>query len=99
MSYQRGSLKKVSRQEGETWVLRFRVTNAEGKRVEHTMPVGLVLRFPKDKDAWREVSVTASSLPCPCVPNNSQKCRDRAEVSHTGFRPSCLSASRATLVA
>jgi hypothetical protein len=30
MAYQRGSLKAVRRKEGETWVLRFRVTNAEG---------------------------------------------------------------------
>ena len=36
-------------------MLRFRVTNAEGKRVEHNLPVGLVSEFPKDKDAWREV--------------------------------------------
>jgi integrase len=55
MSYQRGSLKKLSRKEGETWVLRFRVLSAEGKRVEHTLPIGLVRDFPKDKDAWREV--------------------------------------------
>jgi len=55
MAYQRGCLKKVRRKEGETWVLRFRVLNAEGRRVEHTLPVGLVSEFPKDKDAWREV--------------------------------------------
>jgi integrase len=55
MAYQRGSLKKVPRKEGETWVLRFRVTNAEGRRVEHSVPVGLVRDFPKDSDAWREV--------------------------------------------
>lgn len=55
MAYQRGSLKKVPRKEGETWVLRFRVTNAEGRRVEHNVPVGLVGDFPKDSDAWREV--------------------------------------------
>jgi integrase len=55
MSYQRGSLKKLRRKEGETWVLRYRVTNAEGKRVEHIATVGLVRNFPKDKDAWREV--------------------------------------------
>lgn len=36
-------------------MLRFRVTSAEGKRVEHNLPVGLVLMFPKDRDAWREV--------------------------------------------
>jgi hypothetical protein len=55
MANQRGSLKKVPRKEGETWVLRFRVTNAEGKRVEHNAPIGLVRDFPKDDDAWREV--------------------------------------------
>lgn len=36
-------------------MLRFRVANAEGKRVEHTLAIGLVREFPKDKDAWREV--------------------------------------------
>ncbi len=36
-------------------MLRFRVTNTEGKRVEHLLPVGLVREFPKDRDAWREV--------------------------------------------
>ncbi len=36
-------------------MLRFRVMSAEGKRVEHILPVGLVAEFPKDKDAWREV--------------------------------------------
>jgi integrase len=55
MAYQRGCLKKVRRKEGETWVLRFRVTNAEGKRVEHTLPVGLVAKFSKESDAWHEV--------------------------------------------
>src|SRR5205807_2117261 len=55
MAYQRGSLKKVRRKEGEAWVLRFRVTNAEGKRVEHIAPIGSVRDFPKDDDAWREV--------------------------------------------
>ena len=55
MAYQRGSLKVVRRKEGEIWVLRYRVTNAEGKRVEHGAPVGLVREFPKDRDAWREV--------------------------------------------
>jgi len=36
-------------------MLRFRVTNAEGRRVEHMLAVGLVQKFPKDRDAWREV--------------------------------------------
>jgi hypothetical protein len=55
MSYQRGSLKKLHRKEGETWVFRYRVTNAEVKRVEHIATIGLVRQFPKDRDAWREV--------------------------------------------
>jgi integrase len=54
MSYQRGSLKKVKRREGEIWVLRYRVTNSDGRRVENIMAIGLVQQFPKDKDAWRE---------------------------------------------
>jgi hypothetical protein len=54
MAYQRGSLKKVRRKEGETWVLRYRITNPDGRRVENILPIGLVRQFPKDKDAWRE---------------------------------------------
>jgi integrase len=55
MAYQRGSLKKVRRKEGDTWVLRYRVASADGRRVEHNTPIGLVQKFPKDEDAWREV--------------------------------------------
>ncbi len=53
MSYQRGSLKKVPRKAGETWVLRYRVTSAE-RRVEHIKVVGFVRDFPKVNDARRE---------------------------------------------
>ncbi len=55
MAYQRGTLKKVLRKNGETWVLRYRVARSDGKRVENVAPIGLVRDFPKDKDAWREV--------------------------------------------
>jgi integrase len=55
MPYQRGSLKAVSRKTGETWVLRYRVDTAEGKRVEHGISVGLLRDFPTEKSAWREV--------------------------------------------
>src|ERR1035438_5675501 len=56
MSYQRGSLKKVQRKEGQTWVLRFRVRSADGRWVEGTsLPVGLVRNLPKREDALREV--------------------------------------------
>jgi len=36
-------------------VLRYRLTHADGRRVENTLPVGLVRDFPKERDAWREV--------------------------------------------
>jgi integrase len=70
MSYQRGSLKKVKRREGEIWELRYRVTNSDGRRVENVMPIGLVREFPKDKDAWREadrlgLSVRINDSPLP----------------------------------
>ena len=55
MAYQRGSLKAVRRKEGATWVLRYRVTASDGRRVENIMQVGLVRDFPKEKDAWHEV--------------------------------------------
>ena len=56
MSFQRGSLVQKQRKEGMTWMLRYRVTSAEGRRVENTLPVGLVRDFPNEKSAWREVS-------------------------------------------
>jgi integrase len=55
MTYQRGSLKQVPRTKGETWVLRYRVATADGRRVENTLPIGLVRDFPSEKAAWREV--------------------------------------------
>jgi integrase len=55
MAYQRGSLKQVPRKDGETWMLRYRVVTADGRRVENGLPVGLVRDFPSEKSAWREV--------------------------------------------
>ena len=55
MAYQRGCLKKVKRKEGDTWVLRYRVTAADGRKVENTLPVGLACDFASEKAAWREV--------------------------------------------
>ena len=36
-------------------MLRYRVTSADGRRVEHNAAIGLVRECPKDRDAWREV--------------------------------------------
>jgi integrase len=55
MAYQRGCLKKVKRREGDTWVLRYRVTSADGRKVENTLPVGLACDFASEKAAWSEV--------------------------------------------
>jgi integrase len=37
------------------WLLRYRATKTDGRRVENTVPIGLVRDLPKEKDAWREV--------------------------------------------
>ena len=36
-------------------MLRYRLTQPDGRRSERTAPIGLVRDFPKEKDAWREV--------------------------------------------
>ena len=44
--FQRGSLRVESRKNGDTWVLRYFVTReGDGRRVEHTLAVGLVRDF------------------------------------------------------
>src|ERR1700733_12630711 len=54
--FQRGSLRVESRKNGDTWVLRYFTTReVDGRRVEHTLGVGLVRDFPSESAAWREV--------------------------------------------
>jgi len=70
MTHQRGSLRVVRRKRGDTWVLRYRVTGSDGRRIENTIPVGLVHDFPTEKAAWREVDklgllVRINEAPCP----------------------------------
>ena len=55
MAYQRGSIRKARKRTGEVWILRYRVTNADGRRVEHNAIIGHLRDFPKERDAWREV--------------------------------------------
>jgi hypothetical protein len=53
---QRGWLKVEKRSQGETWVLFFRTTRKfDEKRVENTIPIGLVRDFPDKQRAWAEV--------------------------------------------
>jgi integrase len=54
MAYQEGSIRKVKRLAGDTWMLRFRVDAPDGTRKERTLPIGLVSLFPKERDARRE---------------------------------------------
>jgi integrase len=56
MAFQRGSLKRVERKQGETWMLRYRVSTADGRRVEHGLLVGLLRDLPTEKSAWLEVA-------------------------------------------
>jgi integrase len=54
--FQRGCLRVESRKNGDTWVLRYFATRkADGRRVEHTFPVGLVCDFLAESAAWAEV--------------------------------------------
>lgn len=55
--YQRGSIRQEPRKDGKTWFLRFRVTRADGKRVEHKVRVGLVRDLPTKAHAWRKVEM------------------------------------------
>lgn len=55
MSYQRGSIRKEKRKGGkDVWVLRYRASSPDGRRVERTLPIGLVRDFPNEAAAWRE---------------------------------------------
>lgn len=54
--FQKGSLRQEERKGGRTWILRFYVTRrGDGKRVERTICVGLVRKFPSEAKAWEEV--------------------------------------------
>ena len=56
MAYQRGSLRKLERTEGLTWMLRYRFTRPDGSRAEAAaLVVGLVRDFPTEDDAQKEV--------------------------------------------
>ena len=50
MAYQRGSLKKVKKKKGLTWVLRYRINGSE----QTPLIVGLVENFPTEDDAALE---------------------------------------------
>jgi hypothetical protein len=54
--FQQGSLRIEPRKNGNTWVLRYFATReADGRRVEHALSVGLVHDLPSESAAWAEV--------------------------------------------
>lgn len=54
--YQLASIRTENRADGLTWVLRYHATPSDGKRVERTIPLGLVKDIgPSSADASREV--------------------------------------------
>jgi integrase len=54
--FQRGWLRQENRKAGPTWVLRYKATRElDGKRVEHTVAVGLVKKLSSESAAWQEV--------------------------------------------
>lgn len=61
--FQRGCLRVEPRKNGQTWVLRYYATRqADGRRVEHKMAIGLVRDLPNESAAWAEVNLPASAL-------------------------------------
>jgi len=53
---QRGWITKQERKKGDVWVYHWYVLKPEsGRKVEHTVVVGAVANFPREKDAWQEI--------------------------------------------
>src|SRR5580658_9230291 len=55
MKYQQGSLRKVDRKEGKSWLHRFQVTK-DGRRVENARIIGLVADLPTESAVWKRIS-------------------------------------------
>jgi integrase len=54
--FQQGSIRKRVRGKGAVWVLRYYATrDHDGKRVERTLTVGSVKKFPSESSVWAEI--------------------------------------------
>jgi hypothetical protein len=54
--FQQGSIRKRVRGKGAVWVLRYYATrDDDGKRVERTLTVGSVKKFPSESSVWAEI--------------------------------------------
>ena len=71
MAYQRGSLKKVKRKEGLTWVLRYRTKGKE----QTPLVVGLVSDFPTEDKANVEVDRLGLRVTINCTNARTERVR------------------------
>ena len=68
--YQEGSLRLESRKGGKVWRLRFRITRADGNRVEHAIVIGTQKELPTRASAREFVKTLYLPINTP-APNNS----------------------------
>jgi hypothetical protein len=71
MSYQRGSLKKVERKEGMTWILRYRINGKE----QTPLVIGLVSDFPTEGEANVEVDRLGLRVKINCTNPRNERIR------------------------
>lgn len=79
MAYQRGSLKQVTKKEGLTWVLRYRVGETwvlryrVGEREQTPLVVGLVADFPAEDEAELEVDRLGLRVRINCASSGTRR--------------------------
>jgi integrase len=71
MAYQRGSLKRVKRKEGMTWVLRYRINGKE----QTPLVVGLLSDFPAEDEANVEVDRLGLRVKINCTNPRTERVR------------------------
>jgi integrase len=70
--YQEGSLRLERRKEGKVWRLRFRITRADGKRVEHAIVIGTQKELPTRAAAREFVKSLYLPINHPAPNNNGR---------------------------
>jgi hypothetical protein len=70
--YQEGSLRLESRKRGKVWRLRFRITRADGNRVEHAIVIGTQKELPTRAAAREFVKSLYLPINHPAPNNNGR---------------------------
>ena len=70
--YQEGSLRLESRKRGKVWRLRFRITRADGNRVEHAIVIGTQKELPTRATAREFVKSLYLPINHPAPNNNGR---------------------------